>query len=90
MFASNGCSGCHTLAKAGANGATGPDLDKQLESDAKAADKPLSAFVRQSLVEPDAYIAKGYAAGVMPKDFGNKLTPEQLKALVDYVSPSGR
>jgi cytochrome c oxidase subunit 2 len=90
LFAANGCSGCHTLAKAGANGTTGPDLDKQLPSDAKAAGKPLPAFVRQSIVDPDVYIAKGYSAGLMPKDFGDKLSQEQLKALVDYVSSAGR
>ncbi len=90
LFAANGCSGCHTLAKADANGTTGPDLDKQLESDAKAAGKPLREFVRQSIIEPDAFVAKGYSSGLMPKDFGDKLSPEQLKTLVDYVSSAGR
>ena len=86
LFASNGCSGCHTLAKAGSNGTTGPDLDKQLASDAKAAGKPVPEFVRQSIVEPDAFVAKGYSAGLMPKDFGDKLSEDQIKALVDYIS----
>jgi cytochrome c oxidase subunit 2 len=90
LFAANGCSGCHTLAKAGANGTTGPDLDKQLQSDAKSAGKPLREFVRQSIVEPDAFVAKGYSSGLMPKDFGDKLSPEELKTLVDYVSSAGR
>ena len=89
LFAQNGCSGCHTLAKAGANGTTGPDLDKQLQSDAKAAGKPLREFVQQSIVEPDAFVAKGYSAGVMPKDFGDRLSAEHLKTLVDYVSATG-
>ncbi len=89
LFASNGCSGCHTLAKAGSNGTTGPNLDKQLVADAKAAGKPVPEFVRQSIVDPDAYIAKGYSAGVMPKDFGDKLSSEQLSALVDYISSTG-
>jgi cytochrome c oxidase subunit II len=89
LFAANGCSGCHTLAKAGANGTTGPDLDTQLPADAKAAGKPLREFVRQSIVQPDAFVAKGYPSGLMPKDFGDKLSSEQLKALVDYVSSTG-
>jgi mono/diheme cytochrome c family protein len=89
LFAANGCSGCHTLSKAGANGTTGPNLDKQLQADAKAAGKPVREFVRQSIVEPDAFVAKGYSSGVMPKDFGDKLSSEQLKTLVDYVSSAG-
>ena len=86
LFTSNGCSGCHTLAAANATGTTGPDFDKQLKSDAKAAGKPLKAFVHQSIVQPDAYIAKGYSGGIMPKTFGSSLTPAQLNALVDYIT----
>jgi mono/diheme cytochrome c family protein len=41
VFASAGCAGCHTLAAAGANGTTGPDLD-QAAPDAAA----VAAIVR--------------------------------------------
>ena len=84
LFASNGCSGCHTLAKAGSNGTTGPNLDKQLVADAKAAGKPVPEFVRQSIVDPRRVHRQGRPRpGVMPKDFGDKLSSEQLSALVD-------
>lgn len=43
-------------------------------------------FVRPSIVEPDAFVAKGYSAWLMPKDFGDKLSEDQIKALVDYIS----
>jgi cytochrome c oxidase subunit II len=90
LFTANGCGGCHTLAKAGTSGTTGPDLDQQLAADAKAAGMPLNDFIRQSIVKPSAYVAKGYPDGVMPQDFGDKLTPEQLDALVAYLGSSGR
>jgi len=43
-------------------------------------------FVRQSIVDPDAVIAPDYQPGVMPKDFAESLSPEELDALVAYVS----
>ena len=86
LFASNGCSGCHTFAAASATGTTGPDFDKQLKSDAKADGKALPAFVKQSITEPDAYVAKGYQPGIMPKTFGGSLSSTQLAALVAFIT----
>jgi mono/diheme cytochrome c family protein len=85
LFSSNGCSGCHTLAAAGASGTIGPDLDKQLVSDAQAAGMPLPAFVKQSIVDPDAYIAKGFSKGIMPTSFSS-LSPQDIDALVALIT----
>jgi cytochrome c oxidase subunit 2 len=43
------------------------------------------AFIRQSIVTPDAQIAKGFPKGVMPPNFGQTLTKQQLDALVTYL-----
>ena len=42
-------------------------------------------FVRESIVDPDAQIAEGYQPGVMPSNFGDTLSDEQLDALVKYL-----
>jgi len=84
IFVNNGCNGCHTFKPAGANGKVGPDLDKLSES-AKTAGQPLDDFIRQSIVDPNAYIAPGYPRGVMPETFSS-LPKEQLDALVKYLS----
>jgi cytochrome c oxidase subunit 2 len=42
--------------------------------------------IRQSIVDPNAEIAPGYQPGVMPQDFGETLTPDQLDALVEYLA----
>jgi cytochrome c oxidase subunit II len=78
LFASNGCSGCHTLKDAGATGTTGPDLDLALKG--KAA-----AFIKQSIVDPNKVIAKGYQPGIMPQTFGKTLQPSQVDSLVKYL-----
>jgi cytochrome c oxidase subunit 2 len=72
------CGSCHTLADAGTSGQTGPDLDKVL------AGKD-AAFIEKSIVQPDAEIAPGFQAGIMPENYGDTLSPEELKALVKYL-----
>jgi cytochrome c oxidase subunit 2 len=72
------CGSCHTLADAGTKGAVGPDLDKVLPG--KSAD-----FIHQSIINPNAEIAPGYQPNVMPGNFGDTLTDQQLQSLVDYL-----
>jgi cytochrome c oxidase subunit 2 len=88
VYEANGCGACHTLKAAGSTGKIGPDLDN-LVADAARAGKPLDAFVRESIVNPDAYIEKGYAKGIMPKTFSS-LPKAQLDALVQYLIKSAK
>jgi cytochrome c oxidase subunit II len=73
------CATCHTLADAGAKGQVGPDLDKVL----KGKD---AAFIKESILTPDKEIAPGFQPGVMPGNFGDTLSAEQVDALVKYLS----
>jgi cytochrome c oxidase subunit 2 len=86
LFVSNGCDGCHTFKPAGAKGTVGPDLDN-LRQAAQIAGKPLEEFIRQSIVDPNAYVAPGYPKGVMPETFSS-LPKQQLDALVKYLEGS--
>jgi cytochrome c oxidase subunit II len=78
VFESAGCGSCHTLADAGSGGTVGPDLDGALQG------KPAS-FIEESIVDPNKEIAKGYPPDVMPQNFGDTLSPEELDALVKYL-----
>jgi cytochrome c oxidase subunit 2 len=73
------CGTCHTLADSGTTATTGPDLDKVL----KGKD---AAFIKQSILQPSAEIAPGYQDGIMPNNFGDTLSPQQVDALVQYLS----
>jgi cytochrome c oxidase subunit 2 len=77
LFASNGCGSCHTFAPAKASGTVGPDLDK--------VSKPTAAYVKQSIEDPNAVVRKGFPKGVMPQDFGQKLSADEIDALVKYL-----
>jgi cytochrome c oxidase subunit 2 len=89
VFKNNQCGSCHTLTAAGATGTIGPDLDK-LAAYAQEAGQPLDAFVRESIVNPEAYIQKGYPKNVMPATFGSALSKQQLDALVQYLVSSSK
>jgi cytochrome c oxidase subunit II len=77
VFADNGCASCHTLKPANATGTVGPDLDK--------IDHPTAAFIKQSIADPNKVVTKGFQPGIMPQDFGTKLSPAELDALVEYL-----
>jgi cytochrome c oxidase subunit II len=83
VFERQGCGGCHTFKPAGSEGQTGPDLD-DLEASAQQAMKPLDEYVRESIVDPSAYIHPGYA-DLMPKTFAD-LPDDELNALVQYLT----
>jgi mono/diheme cytochrome c family protein len=81
VFANNGCGGCHTLAAAETGGTTGPDLDEVLPGQS-------AAMIHESLVDPNAIIAKGFPANVMPADYEQTLSPKELDDLVQYLLES--
>jgi cytochrome c oxidase subunit II len=74
-----GCGGCHTLADAGTTGNVGPDLDENLAGRDEA-------YIEESIVDPSAEIAEGFQDGQMPANFGDRLEPAELDALVKYLA----
>jgi mono/diheme cytochrome c family protein len=91
-----GCGSCHTLAAAASTGTVGPNLDTRLRSDcALPASKivrgaTLAKCIQTSIVKPYAFIPSGYTAGVMPNDFGTKLKPNEITALVNFLSTAAK
>jgi mono/diheme cytochrome c family protein len=79
VFANNGCGGCHTLAIANSGGTTGPNLDEVLPGQKEAE-------IEESIVDPNAKIAQGYPANVMPQNFKQTIQPEEIKELVEYLA----
>jgi mono/diheme cytochrome c family protein len=85
VFAANSCSTCHTFTAAAATGTIGPNLDG-LTADAQKAGKPLDAFIHESIVDPNAYIAPGYQPSIMPQTFGTTLSASDIADLVAFLS----
>ena len=95
VFNTAGCGGCHTFTPAKSVGKAGPSLNDLTTAfnEAKAAGKTKAAdvngFIKESIVNPNAYIAKGYAPGLMPKTFGTSLSSKQIDDLVAYLAKGG-
>jgi cytochrome c oxidase subunit 2 len=86
VFQANGCGGCHTLKGApGANGKVGPDLDNLKEEAAKANRGDLAAFIKESVVDPAAYLAPGFP-DAMPHTFGTQIPGDKLNQLIEYLA----
>jgi mono/diheme cytochrome c family protein len=76
------CGSCHALQAAGTAGTVGPDLDEVLPG--RSAKE-----IEEAIVDPDAEIAQGYSAGVMPADFEQELAQDNaLQKLVQYLIKS--
>jgi cytochrome c551/c552 len=84
VFASSGCGGCHAFKAAGTNATIGPNLD-QVTASAKAAGQPIATFTQDSIVNPNAVIAKGFQPNVMPQTFGQSLSAKQIADLVAFI-----
>lgn len=87
VFSQNNCAGCHTLQAAGASGTTGPDLDEVIGKVFLGGKDNLKTpgGIKQAIVDPDKTIAPGYPPNVMPKDFGQSISPDELNSLVKFL-----
>jgi mono/diheme cytochrome c family protein len=91
-----GCGSCHTLADAGTTGTVGPNLDKDLRANCASPQSKairgatLEECIRTAIVKPYAFLPAGYQAGVMPDTFGKTLKPNEIEALVNYLSTAAK
>jgi cytochrome c2 len=91
-----GCGSCHTLGAAGTTGTVGPNLDTRLKSDCalpaskKARGASLNDCIKTAIVNPYKFIPSGYSSGVMPNNFGTKLKPNEITALVNFLSTAAK
>lgn len=86
VFANNGCGGCHTLAAAGSGGVTGPNLNEFLAPDDNAAG------IEEMVKDPNAEIAEGYSANVMPQNYAQTISQKEIEQLVQFLietTPAG-
>lgn len=80
VYADNGCGSCHIFAAAESAGTLGPDLDEVIPGMSKAK-------IHEAIVDPAAEIADGYP-NAMPTTYGDSISDEQLKQLVDFLKSS--
>jgi len=84
LFATAGCNGCHQLDAVGSVGGVGPNLNQ-------VGNRLSPDEITQSIVEPNAVIAENCPTGpcpqgVMPQYFSERLSPEQIDTLTQYLA----
>jgi nitric oxide reductase subunit C len=88
-----GCTVCHALTPVGpAWAATGdqPTLAERAGARIGQADYAGEAttgeqYLLESVMQPNAYLVPGFQAGVMPLDFGERITLQQMADLMAYM-----
>ena len=81
VFVAQNCGSCHTLAEADATGQVGPNLDEGL----KGKD---AGFVHTSIVDPNAEVTAGFQPNLMPQNYEEQLSKEQIDNLVAFLLQS--
>ncbi len=73
------CLACHRL------GAQGQDVGPPFDSIGSRRD---ADYIRGSILDPAAQVATGYEqfAGIMPPNFGERLSAAQLESIVDFLA----
>ena len=46
--------------------------------------------IRTAIIDPERDIAAGYAAGLMPRNFAERMTVRELQLIVDLLAGPGR
>jgi cytochrome c oxidase subunit II len=89
-FTQSGCGACHTFTPIpGAVGKVGPSLDN-LKAEAAGAHQDLTTFIKESIVDPNKYIAPGYKPGIMLSNFAQTIPAAKLDALVQYLAANAK
>jgi mono/diheme cytochrome c family protein len=84
VWIQQGCGSCHTFKPANSNAPIGPDLQRSLPG--KTRD-----YVMESIVLPNARAASGgYTTGGMPEDYAERIAPDDLDALVEFLMEGAR
>jgi mono/diheme cytochrome c family protein len=78
LWVAQGCGTCHTLEAGGSHSEVGPPLDESLEGEERA-------YVIESIVAPSAKAAEGYEVGLMPENYAERMSREEIDRLVDFI-----
>ncbi len=86
-----GCTSCHQIGELGEAHKVGPDLSSiGLAAADRLPDVTAADYIRQSILEPNAFIAPGCPnsdclPNIMPRDYGLRFSQAQLETVVDFL-----
>ena len=83
LFQAKGCSGCHTIVGVAEFASIGPDLTQLSEgAGERIAGMSATAYVTQSIRQPEAFTVQGFPADMMPTF---ELSDAEVESLVAFL-----
>ena len=91
LFVSMGCGGCHAIDPNSTSTMTGPNLGKLPEVAAtRKPDTTAEAYVHESIVNPGAFVVENFQPGLMPPNFAERMSEEEINSLVAWLLDPNR
>jgi mono/diheme cytochrome c family protein len=84
IFNASGCGSCHALADVGTSATVGPSLDNLAAASPQPGLTP-EEYIRQSIVDPEAFVVPGFPPDGMPS-YRSRLNAEEVDAVVAYLT----
>jgi cytochrome c oxidase subunit 2 len=86
IAARSGCTACHSINGSDLVGPTWQGLAGHSVTLANGSTVTADdAYLEESIVSPNAKVVEGFEPGIMPQDFGTRLTPEEIQSLIAYI-----
>ena len=81
-----GCTACHSVEGNPSVGPTWKGLFGKTETftdgSTVVVDEP---YLGESILTPNARVVEGFLPGIMPQDFGDRLSEPEIKAIIEYI-----
>ncbi|HEX6303511.1 MAG TPA: c-type cytochrome [Anaerolineales bacterium] len=85
VFLDMGCGACHAVDGV-STGTVGPNLNQIAEVAANRVEgQTTEEYIRESILMPNAHVVEGFTEGIMPQNFGERLSQDQLSDLVTFL-----
>jgi mono/diheme cytochrome c family protein len=89
LYVDMGCAGCHNLDQPETDtirGTVGPNLGNLTENAAQRIEGMNAAeYIHESIVNPGHYVVPGYVGGIMPQNFHERMSEEEIESLVEWL-----
>ncbi len=86
LATTQGCVACHSV---GGAAGVGPTWKGTFGKQVPLADGSTvtvdEAYLKESILSPNAKVVRGFAPGIMPANFREKLTDEQITQIIEYI-----
>ncbi|MBI1298758.1 c-type cytochrome [bacterium] len=94
LFTTLTCIACHNLAEdqtQSNRGPVGPHFGNLAELAAsRVAGQSAEEYLYLSIVEPGAYVVEGYVNGIMPANFGEQMSEDEINLMVAWLLEQGQ